>query len=252
MTQTVLVIGGSGKLGKVACNLLDNAKTPHHVVSVTRAQCIDSQIRKHKPAFAIELTNCDSVYVNSLRLLEAAVPTIVGASGLSSDDCDQLNRVAEQSAVPCLVVPNFSIAAALMNQAVKLVAQHLPDCEIIEYHHAGKKDAPSATSLNTAALMRHNRESQHSTLPIMQTLNQTISIHSIRSQGFLARQDVIFGQAGESLAISLNQIDRCAFEPGILLAAQVLLQLEPGLHHGIEAVMNVLIANPSRRYYEAR
>ena len=240
MTQTVLVIGGSGKLGKVACNLLDNAKAPHHVVSVTRAQCIDSQIRKHKPAFAIELTNCDSVYVNSLRLLEAAVPTIVGASGLSSDDCDQLNRVAEQSAVPCLVVPNFSIAAALMNQAVKLVAQHLPDCEIIEYHHAGKKDAPSATSINTAALIRHNRESQafnasHNADP----KSNHIPIHSIRSQGFLARQDVIFGQAGESLTISLNQIDRCAFEPGILLAAQVLLQLEPGLHHGIEAVMNV-------------
>ena len=240
MSQTVLVIGGSGKLGSVVCRALGNTIISRHVVSVTRKQCIDTEIRLNKPALAIEVTNCESVYVNSLQLLKAAVPTIVGASGLSNDNCSHLNRIAKQNAVPCLVVPNFSIAAALMNQAAKLVAQHLPDCEIVEYHHAEKKDAPSATSMNTAAHIRHNRENQaFDSADNNDPKSYHIPIHSIRSQGFLAKQDVIFGQTGESLTISLNQIDRRAFEPGILLAAKALLQLEPGLHHGIEAVMNV-------------
>ncbi|NIR41136.1 MAG: hypothetical protein GWN79_25315, partial [Actinobacteria bacterium] len=51
----------------------------------------------------------------------------------------------------CLVVPNFSIGAVLMMRFAELAAPHFSEVEIIERHHHDKPDAPSGTSIATAA-----------------------------------------------------------------------------------------------------
>ena len=42
----------------------------------------------------------------------------------------------------CFIAPNFAIGAVLMMEAWKLVALHMPDCEIIELHHDQKPMRP--------------------------------------------------------------------------------------------------------------
>ena len=41
-----------------------------------------------------------------------------------------------------------------MMQMARLAAPHMPECEIVELHHAAKLDAPSGTAKRTAALIR--------------------------------------------------------------------------------------------------
>ena len=40
-----------------------------------------------------------------------------------------------------------------MMEAARLIAPHMPDCEIVELHHDAKLDAPSGTAKRTAHLI---------------------------------------------------------------------------------------------------
>ena len=244
----VLVVGSAGKMGKSAVTYLTNSSLIQNVFPVTRHDSLKQLITEHKPHVALELTDKDSVFTNSLAILEQSIPLVIGASGLSTSEKEQLNSQAKKSKIPCLIVPNFSLAAELMNQAAKMIAPYLVDCEIIERHHKQKKDAPSATSLHTAEVIRQacekNKASKSNQLEIAST-QENIPIHSIRSSGVLAQQDVIFAQDGESLTISLSQISREAFMPGIVVAVTKVSSLDHGVHTGIHHVLDIRQTAPS-------
>ena len=110
------------------------------------------------------------------------------------------------------------------------------DVEIIETHHPQKLDAPSQTALKTAEMI--NAALSHTTSRGLSAgSNADIPIHSLRLPGFLANQQVIFGQTGETLTITHNSIDRVSFMPGILLAcdrAPKLKHLVYGLEHVLQ------------------
>ncbi len=244
----VLVVGSAGRMGKSAVTYLTNSPLIQDVFPVTRHDDLKQVITEHKPHVALELTDKDSVFTNSLAILKQSIPLVIGASGLSNSQKEQLNSQAKKSKIPCLIVPNFSLAAELMNQAAKIIAPYLVDCEIIERHHKQKKDAPSATSLHTAEVIRQAYEenkaskSNHSEIADAQDM---VSIHSIRSSGVLAQQDVIFAQDGESLTISLSQISREAFMPGIVVAVTKVSSLDHGVHTGIHHVLDIRQTAPS-------
>ena len=61
-------------------------------------------------------------------------------------------------------------------------------------------------------------------------------VHSVRLPGFVASQDVIFGDTGQTLTISHNSISRDSFVPGVLLAVRKVLGLQ-GLTYGLEKIM---------------
>lgn len=244
----VLVVGSSGKMGRSAVASLASKPQIQKVLPVTRHDDLTKAIIKNKPDIALELTDKDSVFSNSLAILEQSIPLVIGASGLSEGQKEQLNEQAQKSQVPCLIVPNFSLAAELMNQAAKMVAPYLVDCEIIERHHKQKKDAPSATSLHTAEVIRKacaEEKVSKSNQTETASTQDSIPIHSIRSSGVLAQQDVIFAQDGESLTISLSQISREAFMPGVFLAVTKVSSLLKGVHIGMHHVLDIRQASPS-------
>jgi 4-hydroxy-tetrahydrodipicolinate reductase len=121
------------------------------------------------------------------------------------------------------VAPNFAIGAVLMMEAAQQIAQHMPECEIVELHHDRKVDAPSGTAARTAELIRAAGGNVHE------------PIHSVRLPGLVAHQEVIFGGPGQTLTIRHDSIDRFSFMPGVLLAIRKVgsLQRSPtvGLEH---------------------
>jgi 4-hydroxy-tetrahydrodipicolinate reductase len=104
------------------------------------------------------------------------------------------------------VAPNFAIGAVMMMEVSQQIAKHMPEVEIIELHHDQKKDAPSGTAKRTADLIRSADGNVHE------------PIHSVRLQGFVAHQEVIFGGLGETLTLRHDSISRESFMPGVLLA----------------------------------
>jgi len=202
----VALFGRGGKVGSVLAPALEEAG--HELCELADADAM------------VDFTAPDAVAGNVQRALEAAVPAVVGTSGLQGEALERLERLAQERSLQLFVVPNFAIGAVLMMRFAVEAAEHLPRAEIVELHHEGKKDAPSGTARATAARMPGDP-----------------TIHSVRLPGLVAHQEVLLGGDGQLLTIRHDTLSREAFVPGVLLALEKLRTLPPGLTIGLEKVL---------------
>lgn len=200
---------------------------------------------------AVDFTTPSSVVGNIKWCLENSVHAVVGTTGITGEELEELADLAGESSGNVIVVPNFAIGAVLMMRFAELAARWLPEAEIIELHHAGKLDSPSGTSLKTAgAIARGKKHGQPGTSPeAKQAATETVPgargadqeglhIHSVRLPGLVAHQEVIFGGPGQTLTIRHDSIDRSSFMPGVLLAIRQVPD-HPGLTIGLETLLGV-------------
>jgi len=169
---------------------------------------------------AIDFTQPDAAAANARAALEQGVPVVVGTSGVSGEELEELDALALERSLQLLVVPNFAIGAVLMMRLGEAAAEHLPRAEIVELHHEGKKDAPSGTARATA-----------------ERLPGEPPIHSVRLPGLVAHQEILLGGEGQLLTIRHDTFSREAFVPGVLLALEKLATLPPGLTVGLERLL---------------
>ena len=177
-----------------------------------------------KPDVVVDFTVPLTVFENARLCLEHGTHVVVGTTGLAPEQVAELREVAARSEGNCLIAPNFAIGAVLMMQAAKLIAPHMPDCEIVELHHEAKLDAPSGTAKRTAELIAQAGGGAEP------------PIHSVRLPGLVASQDVIFGGLGQTLSVRHDTISRESFMPGVLLAVRKVAEVD-GLVVGLENVM---------------
>ncbi|MBQ3329089.1 MAG: 4-hydroxy-tetrahydrodipicolinate reductase [Eggerthellaceae bacterium] len=187
-----------------------------------------------------------SVVAGNLEVaLPAGVDCVVGTTGLSNEKLESLAAMAPEGT--CLFyAPNFTTGAVLMMQFAKAAAPFFPEAEVIEFHHAKKKDAPSGTAVRTAQMIAEARDFT-STAPGKETeidgyegargtLVDGVPVHSVRSMGFVATQEVIFGSMGQTLTIKHDSWDRTSYMPGVLLGIRNVGELS-GLVVGLENFM---------------
>jgi 4-hydroxy-tetrahydrodipicolinate reductase len=167
----------------------------------------------------VDFTTPDVCLSNARTCLEAGVHVVMGTTGA---DFSQLEGAGEAN---LFVAPNFAIGAVLMMEASKLIARHMPECEIVELHHDKKLDAPSGTAARTADLIREAGGNVHE------------PIHSVRLPGLVAHQEVIFGGLEQTLTIRHDSIGRESFMPGVLLAVRKVGSLERSPTYGLESLL---------------
>ncbi len=63
-----------------------------------------------------------------------------------------------------------------------------------------------------------------------------VPIHSIRLQGLVAHQEVIFGGPGQTLTIRHDTLDRSSFMPGVLMGIKTISQRK-GLTYGLDKLL---------------
>jgi 4-hydroxy-tetrahydrodipicolinate reductase len=224
MTIKVGVLGAAGRMGSEVCRAVD---ADDELELVARVDHTDdpSRLKESGAEVAVEFTVPDSVKGNVLFCIESGIPVVVGATGLTGSDLEESAAVSQKQGVPVFVAPNFALGAVLMMKFAAEAARYFDRAEIIERHHERKVDAPSGTSLRTAALMSEARSD-----------GSEIPIHSIRLPGSVAHQEVIFGAPGETLTIRHDSLDRASFMPGVLLAVKRVRQLS-GLTVGLEHLL---------------
>ncbi len=210
----IVLLGARGKVGSVLGPRLERAG--HEVTSLGRGDTLEPE--GHDAA--IDFTRPDAVRTNLERCVDAAVPCIVGTTGLDDGDLDDLDRRARDRGVAVFVAPNFAIGAVLMMRFAGEAAHHLPRAEIVELHHEAKLDAPSGTAKATARLLPGD-----------------VPIHSVRLPGLVAHQEVLFGGEGQLLTLRHDTLSREAFVPGVLLALERLPTLPPGVTVGLDALL---------------
>jgi 4-hydroxy-tetrahydrodipicolinate reductase len=215
----VAVSGAAGRMGQTVCDAVEAAED---MALVGRADPLlktpladvlgDADV-------VVDFSTPDSAVENARHCIEGGVHCVMGTSGA---DFSSLEGVGTAN---LLVAPNFAIGAVLMMELAQRVAEHMPECEIVELHHDRKLDAPSGTAARTAELIRAAGGNVHE------------PIHSVRLPGLVAHQEVIFGGPGQTLSIRHDSIDRASFMPGVLLAIRKVGSLDRSPTIGLEHLL---------------
>jgi 4-hydroxy-tetrahydrodipicolinate reductase len=215
----VAVSGAAGRMGQTVCDAVEAADD---MSLVGRADPLyDTSLLDllGDADVVVDFTTPDSALANARHCIEAGVHCVMGTTGA---DFSELEGVGTAN---LFVAPNFAIGAVLMMQVAQRVAEHMPECEIIELHHDRKLDAPSGTAARTAELIRAAGGNVHE------------PIHSVRLPGLVAHQEVIFGGPGQTLTIRHDSVDRESFMPGVLLAVRKVGSLERSPTVGLENLL---------------
>jgi 4-hydroxy-tetrahydrodipicolinate reductase len=215
----VAVSGAAGRMGQTVCDAVEGADD---MALVGRADpLLDTSLLDllGDADVVVDFSTPDSALANARHCIEAGVHCVMGTTGA---DFSELEGVGTAN---LFVAPNFAIGAVLMMEIAQRVAEHMPECEIIELHHDRKVDAPSGTAARTAELIRAAGGNVHE------------PIHSVRLPGLVAHQEVIFGGPGQTLTIRHDSVDRESFMPGVLLAVRNVGSLERSPTVGLENLL---------------
>ena len=193
----------------------------------------------------VDFTHPDSVFDNTRSAIAYGISPIVGTTGLSSSQINDLSVFAQKADVGGAIIPNFSIGMILLQQAASVAAKFYDNIELIEMHHNQKADSPSGTCIKTAEMIeeypkKYNKdlvkESQSLKGVRGGVRDSGLNIHSIRLPGLLAHQVVIMGSPGETYTIKHDTIDRKAYMPGVLQAIRKINNFN-SLVYGLEKLI---------------
>jgi 4-hydroxy-tetrahydrodipicolinate reductase len=251
----VVVLGALGRMGSLLCATIEREDDLELVARVDPAEpggpaaaaataplfaTLDEALAATRPDVAVDFTVPRSVYGSVAGALTAGLPTVVGTTGLSDEQVEQLSTVAAQHGAPLLIVPNFALGAVLLMSFAARAARYFPAAEIIELHEQDKVDAPSGTSLLTARLMTEGGAAHvhgaDETRPSRGLASGGVRIHSVRLPGLVAHQEVLFGGDGETLTLRHDSLSRESFMAGALLAIRRAPSLT-GTTVGLEALL---------------
>ena len=242
----VAVLGAKGRMGAETVAAIENASDLTLSCALDLGDSLD-QLVKTGTEVVIDFTHPDSVMKNLEFAINNGIHVVVGTTGFDDKKLSELkNLLSKNPKVGALIAPNFGLGAVLMMQFSQKAAQYFESVEIIELHHANKVDAPSGTAIRTAELITDARkQSKKGEMP---DASKTIipgargakvgdvPIHSVRSHGYVAHQEVIFGDSGETLTIRHDSINRTGFMPGVLIGVRNVAK-HPGLTVGLENYM---------------
>jgi len=179
--------------------------------------------------------------------LQQGAHAVIGTSGLTDEDYDEIAMVAEQRGLGVLAVGNFALTVVLLQKFSEIAARYIPQWEIIDYAHDGKKDAPSGTARELAYRLSNIRPSEP-TIPVEQTLGVVETrgarltgsqIHSIRLPGYTISAEIIFGMPDQKLTIRHDSgISAQPYVDGALLAIRK-VNTFIGLRRGLDHVLDL-------------
>lgn len=239
------VLGSNGRMGATVCQAIAAAFDCELVAELDIANDLAELVSK-KVQVVVDFTTPDVVMANLEFLAKNNIHAVVGTTGFDAARLGKVAQLFKQSEANVIIAPNFGLAAVLMTQFAQLAAPYFESAEIIELHHPRKADAPSGTAKRTAELIAQARTGlppmpDASTDVIAGARGANISgipVHSVRLQGLVAHQEVLFGAPGESLSIRHDSYDRESFMPGVLLAIRKVSEI-PGLTFGLEELIGL-------------
>jgi 4-hydroxy-tetrahydrodipicolinate reductase len=244
----VAVIGSGGRMGSEAVRAVEAAKDMELVAALGRGDKLET-LTESGAQVAVELTHPDAVMGNLEFCVRNGIHGVVGTTGWTEERLATLRSWLDDSpATGVLIAPNFSIGAVLTMRFAAQAARFFESVEIVELHHRGKADAPSGTATRTAQLIAAARTKAGLPPQLDPTTHglqgargadiDGIPVHAVRLHGLLAHQEVLFGDAGETLTIRHDSLHHSCFMPGILLAARKVVD-HPGLTFGLEHFLDL-------------
>lgn len=258
----VVIHGARGKVGQVLVNCLSREPDVRIVGAVELKVTEDrlplpdgstvpfSSDLKHiltlsHPDVLIDFTVAKSTMPAVRIAAEQKVNLVIGTTGLSADDLNEIDRLAKSNGIGAVVAPNFALGAVLMIHLARIAAKYMDYAEIIELHHNQKLDAPSGTALTTAKAMAAARgrpfltaADQGKAFASRGQQVEGVTLHSVRLPGLMAHQEVLLGGLGQTLNIRHDTTSRECYVPGVVLAAKEVVKRK-GLVFGLDTLLGL-------------
>ena len=257
MSINVIIAGPRGKMGSEAIKMVTEATNLNLVACIDRKNS-GNRASVNVPVFDdasdcfhsidadvfVDLTIPEVGYAHTKAALEHNIRPVIGTTGFTDEQLNELATIAKDKKIGCIIAPNFAIGAVLMMKFSKMAAGYFPDVEIIEKHHDNKLDAPSGTAKKTAALINETRDYKIQGHPDEKETIQGargaeldgMHIHSIRLPGLVAHQEVIFGGPGQTLSIKHDSFNRASFMEGVKLSIEKVMESDE-LIYGLENIL---------------
>ncbi len=183
-------------------------------------------------AVAFEFTRADAAKGHVVALLRAGVSVVCGTTGWDATD-PEVRRAGRASAAGAVIAPNFSVGMNLFSSLVaeaarRYLAVDAYDPWIVEWHHRAKRDAPSGTARQLAAILKDD-----------------VEVASVRAGHEPGHHLVGFDGPYDAVTLSHVARGREGFATGAVAAAEWLAGRR-GVH-GFDEVLEDLARGPRRR-----
>jgi 4-hydroxy-tetrahydrodipicolinate reductase len=186
-----------------------------------------------------------SATVANLRVAaDAGVAYVTGTTGFNDAERDEIN--AHAARIPVLHAPNFSVAVNVLAWLTREASRRLGtgfDAEIVELHHAAKRDAPSGTALRLGEAVAEGRGQRLEDQLVLERAGEigarpdaAIGIQTLRGGDNPGEHTVLFTGQGERLELIHRSHTRDHFARGAVRAAVWLLGRPAGLYRIEEAL----------------
>jgi len=223
----LLVHGASGRMGQRLLALVPEFPGLHLVAATARRSdlpglapglALPSARLSAAPSFGLLIDfSLPEAFDAALALAVAHRAAFVsGTTGLAEAQREAL--AAAGTRIPVLWTANFSLGVAVLADLVERAARSLPgwDLDIVESHHAHKRDAPSGTALALgSAAQAGGAQPRYA---------------SLRAGDIVGEHWLQFAATGERLELAHRASSRDIFARGALAVGEWLAGQEPGCY----------------------
>jgi 4-hydroxy-tetrahydrodipicolinate reductase len=194
----------------------------------------------------IDYTSHDAVKANALAAVARGMAVVIGTSGLTAADFEEIDAAAREHGVGVIAAGNFSLTAAMAQAAALMAARHLPSWEVVDYAGDAKADVPSGTARELAERLGAVRAPAAPQPPDAvagprEARGATIAgtqVHSLRLPSFVVSTEVIFGLPDERLSIRHDAGGSATpYVAGTLLAVRAVTG-RTGLTRGLDTLLS--------------
>jgi len=252
MTHGVLVVGALGRMGarvraavaqEPSLRLRAAIEAPGHpdIGSAIDGDVIladDAKAALVDCTVAIDFSAPAATLAAIRAAADAGVAYVCGTTGCSDDERSEIAELATR--IPVVHAPNFSLAVNVLAWLSREAARRLGagyDAELVELHHAAKRDAPSGTALHLGEAVAAGRSQKLSDHLLLERAGEigprpegAIGIQTLRGGDSTGEHTVMFVGQGERLELTHRALTRDHFARGAVRAALWLIGREPGLY----------------------
>ncbi len=226
--MNLLLVGG-GRMGAALLELCQNEANTDILAVVDET---NPQLLAELPAAdaAIDFSAPAALPALAAYVARTGTPLASGTTGFSESQLETLKSLGR--AAPVLHSANYSVGIAALRRALPALRAALGegfDIELVEAHHAGKKDAPSGTAALLADALDALAPRVYGRGPGSAPRRAgEIGLHSLRGGSVAGSHSVHFFGPDETLSLTHEAADRRIFARGALRAARALAGMPPG------------------------
>ncbi len=239
----ILLHGALGRMGKSIASCISSHPTLTIVAGVdqkveTSSFPITTSLYDCKEEFDVIIDFSNASVVSGVidYALSVKKPLIIATTGLSNETLDKIKEASKEIAI--LHSANFSLGISVLKKMLRVAVGPLENgyhMEIIEKHHAMKKDSPSGTALALAATINetcnqpknliYGRHSNHDDCS-----KDDMAIHAVRGGSIPGEHTILFAGLDEVIEIKHTAYSRNIFAQGVLEASKFMADKVVGLY----------------------